>query len=323
MRDFLFSYDDILLQPKHSFLKSRSDADTSVNFLGQKFRLPIVPANMEDVINRNNALMLSENEYFYIFHRFGKYGGGDPIHSFIGNANDNKWKLISASIGVSDNSLSILTDIHNNNYRVDYWTIDVAHADHENVKPVISFLKRNFPSTKIIAGNVATADGYKYLCDLGVDAVKVGIGGGSICTTRYKTGFHIPTAYSVWDCATNGDRDVPIIADGGAKHFGDVAKALVLGADMVMSGRWFAECLDSPAKIEHGKKIYRGSTSFDFKKLPSHIEGQTIQIEEGCSYADRLEEIKQALQSSISYSGGKDLSSFNNVEWYFCNYFKC
>jgi len=154
---------------------------------------------------------------------------------------------------------------------------------------------------------------------LGVDAVKVGIGGGSICTTKYKTGFHIPTAYSVWECATNGNRDIPIIADGGAKHFGDIAKALVLGADMVMNGRWFAECLDSPARIEHGKKIYRGSTSYESKGHNNHIEGQTIEISQGCSYADRLEEIKQSLQSSISYAGGKDLSCFNNVKWNICH----
>ena len=169
---------------------------------------------------------------------------------------------------------------------------------------------------KFIAGNVATADGYKFLCDSGADAVKVGIGGGSICTTRYKTGFHVPTAYSVWECRQEDHYDVPIIADGGAKHFGDVAKALVLGADMVMSGRWFAECIDSPAKIEHGKKIYRGSTSYEAKGHNNHVEGQTIEIERACTYKERLLEIKQALQSSISYAGGKDLAAFNSVKWF-------
>ena len=315
MRDFLFTYDDICLRPKHSELKSRAIADTSVEFLGHKFKLPIHPANMQDVISIPIAEQLSSENYFYIYHRFGNYEAIPPIHSFIGNANDNNWKLISSSIGVGSKSLSILDDIRNDDYRVDMWTVDVAHADHDNVKPIISFLKNNFPTSKIIAGNVATAAGYKFLCDLGVDAVKVGIGGGSICSTRYKTGFHVPTAYSVWDCATNGERDVPIIADGGATHFGDVAKALVLGADMVMSGRWFAECIDSPARIKDGKKIYRGSTSFESKGHKNHIEGHTLAINEGCTYTERLQEIKQALQSSISYAGGKDLSCFNTVEW--------
>ena len=314
MKTQLFSYDDIILVPNHSFLKSRSDANTSINFLDKFFKLPIIPSNMEDVIDRSNALMLSENEYFYIFHRFGKYGNGDPVHSFVANANNNNWKLISASIGVGDESLSVLNDIKSNNYKVHYWTIDVAHADHENVKSVISFIKQNFPNVKIIAGNVATADGYKYLCDLGVDAVKVGIGGGSICTTRYKTGFHVPTACAVWECAQLG-LDVPIIADGGARHYGDVAKALVLGATMVMSGGWFASCLDSPAKIVQGKKVYRGSTSYEAKGQRKHIEGRTLELDEGIVYSERLQEIHDALCSSISYAGGKDLSAFNHVEW--------
>jgi GMP reductase len=201
-------------------------------------------------------------------------------------------------------------------------TVDVAHADHQNVADMLKHLQKTFEHSggyierpKFIAGNVATADGYKFLCDSGADAVKVGIGGGSICTTRYKTGFHVPTAYSVWECRQDTRYDVPIIADGGAKHFGDVAKALTLGADMVMSGRWFAECIDSPAKIEHGKKIYRGSTSYEAKGHNNHVEGQTIEIERACTYKERLLEIQQALQSSISYAGGKDLSAFNSVRW--------
>lgn len=319
----IISYDSITLVPKHSSLDSRSLADTTVNLCGYRFNLPVVPSNMLDVISFERAKELSESGFFYIMHRFQ-----NATREFVDYADKYAISLISLSVGVNQSSKEDLCyAIDKLGYDGIHWIcVDVAHGDHDKVIKMMGYIKEIFqghPCPKIIAGNVATADGYKYLADNGADVIKCGIGQGSICSTRYKTGFYLPTAYSVWDCATNGDRDVPIIADGGAKHFGDVAKALVLGADMVMSGRWFAECLDSPAKIEHGKKIYRGSTSFDFKKLPSHIEGQTIQIEEGCSYADRLEEIKQALQSSISYSGGKDLSSFNNVEWYFCNYFKC
>jgi len=310
----VFSYDDMVLVPKHSGLEHRKDADTKIDFLGYSFQLPVVPANMEDVINRNNAEYMSQNGCFYIFHRFGKYGKGDPTHSFVGYANDNKWSLISISAGVSDQTINELVDIRNESLRLDVITIDVAHADHENIKPMVAFIKSNFPNVKIIAGNVATADGYKYLCDLGVDAVKVGIGGGSICTTRYETGFHLPTAYSVWNCAQTG-YDVPIIADGGIKHRGDIAKALVLGASMVMTGGLFAQCIDSPAKIVHGKKIYRGSTSYEAKGNGRHVEGRTIEMDEGITYEQQLEKIHDSLTSSISYAGGKDLSAFNNVEW--------
>lgn len=304
----LFSYDDIVLRPKKSTLTSRSLADTSVEFLGKIFTLPVIPANMSDVISWDIASQLDLNRCAYIMHRF------DKANLNIPSPFSSLAKELSISVGVNDDSKNELLFLYEQGTCPSIITIDVAHGHHENVKSMMEIIRERFPRTKLIAGNVATADGYKYLCDLGADAVKVGIGGGSICSTRYKTGFHIPTAYAVWECAQLGI-DVPIIADGGAKHFGDVAKALTLGASMVMSGRWFAECIDSPAKILHGKKIYRGSTSFESKGHKNHIEGYTIEITEGCSYSERLVEIQQALQSSISYGGGKDLSCFNTVEW--------
>ena len=317
MQQRLFSYDDIYLLPKYSELNSRFDADTSVKFLGQQWKLPVVPANMQDVMSWTIANSLHVNRFFYIMHRFENANQNVP-------ANIREYmdcNLFSISLGVNDASKREYDALLNNKTIPNTITIDVAHGYHKKVAEMIQWLKSAYylEPPKIIAGNVATSDGYKFLCDLGVDAVKVGIGGGSICTTKNKTGFHVPTAYAVWDCATNGDRDVPIIADGGAKHFGDIAKALVLGADMVMSGRWFAECIDSPAQIEHGKKIYRGSTSFQAKGHNNHIEGQTLEIEHACTYKERLIEIQQALQSSISYAGGKDLSCFNNVEWRLCH----
>jgi IMP dehydrogenase/GMP reductase len=109
--------------------------------------------------------------------------------------------------------------------------------------------------------------------------------------------------------------NIPIIADGGVNEFGDIAKALVAGATMVMAGGIFAECIDSPAEILNGHKIYRGSTSYDMKGKNHHIEGKTIDVPYSVKYSERFCEIKQALQSSISYAGGKDLSCFNLVEY--------
>lgn len=309
MRDFLFTYDNICLRPEYSELPSRSLGDTSISFLGRQFNLPVIPANMKDVISWEIASNLSLNKYAYIMHRFDDANRKVPPHvtSFS--------ELLSVSIGVNDPSKAELSAFSENGRIPDFITIDVAHGHHNKVSQMLKWVKTNCPAAKVICGNVATSEGYKFLCDIGADAVKVGIGGGSICTTRFKTGFHLPTAYSVWECSTFGERDIPIIADGGAKHFGDIAKALVLGADMVMSGRWFAECIDSPAKIHDGKKIYRGSTSFEAKGHNNHVEGQTLVISEGCTYAERLTELKQALQSSISYAGGKDLSAFNGIHW--------
>lgn len=138
----------------------------------------------------------------------------------------------------------------------------------------------------------------------------------SICTTRYETGFHLPTAYSVYKISQLG-MDIPIIADGGIKHRGDIAKALVLGADMVMCGRLFASCIDSPAKIQDGKKIYRGSTSYQAKGHDTHVEGKTIELEGELTYTKQLVKIQESLSSSISYAGGRDLNCLKHVEWKF------
>jgi GMP reductase len=321
MKDFLFSYDNVYSRPKYSELRSRDDADTSVEFLGKRWKLPIVPANMQDVISFENAKWLSENGYFYIMHRFDNANEG--FLNYIAE-NYNSFKdNISISLGVNDQSKKELelyikaTEISNNcNYIPNFICIDVAHAHHKNVQNIIFFIKSNLPKTKIIVGNIATAEGYKYLYDLKVDAIKVGIAGGRICSTKFKTGFHLPTLHSVYECVSLG-LDVPIIADGGIKYNGDIVKALVFGADMIMAGGLFASCIDSPAKItKDGKKIYRGSTSYESKGNYSHIEGITIQLDGDITYKDRMKEIKEDLSSAISYAGGKDLSAFNNVEWH-------
>jgi GMP reductase len=310
----LFSYDTICLRPNYSTLSSRSQGDTRVYFCQRQFNLPVIPANMKDVISYDNAKWLSESGYFYIYHRFE-----GQTSNFIIRANEENLKLISISIGTSDFE-SVLKDAKARGNRIDFITIDVAHAHHENVKPVISFVRQTYPEAKLIVGNVATREGAKYLTELEVDAIKVGIGGGSICTTRYKTGFHLPTLHSVYE-ATDYMMDlpyreqIPIIADGGLKYYGDIAKALAFGATMVMSGGWFASCIDSPAKIVHGKKVYRGSTSYEATGENRHIEGRTLTLEEGLTYSQRLQEIKEALQSSISYAGGKILFDLRFVKY--------
>ena len=315
MREFLLSYDTVTLYPRYSNLHSRDDGDPTADLCGWKFKLPVVPANMKDVISVNNAEWLSRNGYFYIYHRFGE--GEESTLDFVRTANHLKWPLISISIGAHDHVF--LEKISDEKQRVDFITIDVAHAHHENVREIIRSVRRDFPNNKLIVGNVATADGADYLCRFGVDAIKVGIGGGSICTTRYMTGFHIPTLQSVAFAKTamwqGGWNNIPIIADGGAKHYGDIAKALRFGATMVMSGGWFASCIDSPAQIVDGKKVYRGSTSYELKRNRRHVEGRQLELDGGTTYEQRLLEIKDAIQSSISYAGGKDLSAFKDVDW--------
>lgn len=320
------SYDDVLLVPKYSELESRELANTSVDLCGYKFKLPCLPANMEDVIDTRMAKYLSENGYFYIYHRFGKGSGSDETEMlntvyFAKLANHENWKLISISTGVNSDSLKELLTIKALKLRVDFICIDVAHGHHIKVRNRIEWIKENLPNTKIIAGNIATFEACKDLYEWGADVVKVGIGQGSICTTRFQTGFSIPMFSCVDEINSNlmiyssPFAFIPIIADGGIKFIGDIPKALVAGATMVMSGKLFASCIDSPAQIVDGHKQYRGSTSFAAKKHNKHIEGKVVDLEADITVAERLQEIKEALQSSISYAGGNNLDAFKTVDY--------
>jgi GMP reductase len=328
--DKALTYDNINLIPKYSKLESRSLADTSVDLCGWKFKLPCLPANMQDVINVDIAKFLSENGYFYIYHRFGKSPKGTDI--FIDNnlssfclaflANHDNWKLISISTGVNEDSLKELKQIKEYSLRVDFITIDVALGHHLKVKNRTQWLKENFPNTKIIAGNVATPEAYNDLGYWGADIIKVGIGQGSICTTRYQTGFSKPMFSCVKDILDTYNKNYigepnlkPIIADGSIKHIGDISKSLVAGSTIVMSGKLFASCIDSPAQIVNNQKQYRGSTSFAVKKHNKHIEGKTIELEADITIKERLIEIQEALQSAISYAGGHNLEAFKNVDY--------
>lgn len=313
-------YSDVALVPQYSEVHSRMDCDTSVELLDQKFKLPIIPANMKSVINTDIAKWMSENRYFYIMHRFGH-----DLTEDIGNAQE--WKFISFSLGVKTKDKIAIQQISKRDYRVDCLTIDIAHGYCKRMKIMIEWIKKHLPNTKIIAGNVSTPEAVKALSSWGADVVKVGIGQGSPCTTKDKTGFTAPMFTCVENCSDLysgewgvNEKEIPIIADGGIKYNGDIAKAIRAGAKMVMAGSIFASCTDSPAissninGVPH--KAYFGSASFENKGHNKNIEGKlTNIISNGMTYQDKLEEIKQDIQSSISYSGGNNLNSLYDIEY--------
>jgi len=171
------NYSDVYLVPKYSELRSRVEADISVEFLGRRFKAPWIPANMSSVISVENAKWLSENGYFYIMHRFG------DNYEFIKNASKDNWKLISVSVGVKQQDKDLIIKCLKDERRIDYITIDIAHSDSILAKEMIEFIrnsyqKYNFTCPKIIAGNVCTSDGVNNLAEWGADAAKVGIAGG-------------------------------------------------------------------------------------------------------------------------------------------------
>lgn len=308
------SYSDVCLLPNYSEVKSRSECDTSVVLGNYEFDVPVIPANMKTVINEQIAEKLICNKYFYILHRFGcdSFGFAEKL-----SGPQQGIKYVSLSVGVHDQKL-IQKLGSTNSTKVDYITIDVAHGHSSNVKNTINIIRETLgDDVFIIAGNVCTPSAVQQLSDWGADAVKVGIGQGSPCTTKDKTGFTLPMFTCVKECAKPG---IPIIADGGIRCNGDIAKALVAGAKMVMIGGMFARCADSPAETimtDRGKqKIYYGSASAENKGHTKNIEGvkKSLGMDDK-TFIDKFAEIKQDLQSSISYAGGTDLSvlSLDNV----------
>ncbi|MBN86512.1 MAG: guanosine monophosphate reductase [Dehalococcoidia bacterium] len=318
-------YSDISLVPKYSDVYSRVDCDTSIQIADHKFKLPIIPANMKSVMDMRLAKWMSENDYFYIMHRFGRKLSDD-----VGIANSEDWKTISFSAGVQmADKIEVLNISKNSNLRLDFLTIDIAHGYCERMRIMLEHVKKRLPDTIVIAGNVTTPDAVVALSNWGADIIKVGIGQGSPCTTKDKTGFTVPmftATKSCGDCYQSRDKfdvgqKIPIIADGGIKCNGDIAKALVAGGDLVMAGGMFAACTDSPAvtstinDVPH--KAYFGSASAENKGHNNNIEGKLTNIcSNNMSYEEKLNEIKQDLQSSISYGGGPDLGCLKDVKYF-------
>ena len=307
-------YEDICLVPNYSDVTSRSDCSTFTVIHNQQFKLPVMPANMKTVIDLDLARWMSRERYFYVMHRFGH-----DMRQFIDIANEEDWQTISISIGVKQQDEKLIEYLREPRpfngsmqlRRVDYITIDIAHGHCKAMKEMIGYIREQLgDKVCIIAGNVCTRQAVQDLFAWGAQIVKVGIGQGSPCTTKDKTGFTYPMFSCLQECVTDSG---PIIADGGIKCNGDIAKALVGGAKWVMAGGMFACCNDSPAdgiQTSNGiQKIYYGSASAENKGHNRNIEGVKRSLNaNGLTYQEKLAEIKQDLQSSISYAGGRDLS---------------
>ena len=307
--DYMLSYNDVVLIPNLGIVSSRKDVDISIKFGNHKFRLPVIPANMACTIDFNLANLLSENGYFYILHRFYDY---EKIFDWV--KNNQHLKVISISVGVKEKDENLIKKLFNEKLRVDYFTIDIAHGFSNNLKTMISIIKKKFPNSFLIGGNVfGDKKSIDALQSWGCDAIKVGLSYGKSCSTYKKTGFGSPMFSAGLEAFRYSK--IPIILDGGIRNEGDIVKAIVSGAKMVMVGSMFASCVDSPAKLINGKKMYYGSSSKE-NGNEKNIEGFLVELEcNGLTYIDRLNLFYQSLQSAVSYAGGTDLSAFNNVEW--------
>lgn len=310
----VFDYEDIQLIPNRCIVSSRSECDTSIKFGPRTFKIPVVPANMQTVINEELAIWFAENDYFYIMHRFDEEGR----KSFIKMMQD-KGLFASISVGIKPYEYDFVRELVAENLIPEYTTIDVAHGHSDDVIKMIQFIKKEMPDTFLIAGNVATPEGVRELELAGADATKVGVGPGRVCITKLKTGFGTGgwQLAAIRLCAKAARK--PIIADGGIRHNGDIAKSVRFGASMVMIGSLLAAHEESPGltrKID-GKifKEYFGSASEFQKGERKNVEGKIELIPTRGHLSDTLIEMQQDLQSSISYAGGKDLDSIRKVDY--------
>ena len=310
----IFDYEDIQLIPNKSVVKSRSEIDTSIQFGPKRFKLPVVPANMQTVMNESLAEWFAQNDYFYIMHRFDEAAR----LPFVKRMHE-KGYFASISVGVKQGEFDFINQLKAEGLSPEYITIDIAHGHSDQVIEMIQHIKKQLPNVFVIAGNVGTPEGVRELENAGADATKVGIGPGRVCITKIKTGFGTGgwQLAAVNHCSKAARK--PIIADGGIRTHGDIAKSIRFGASMVMIGSLFAAHEESPGEtVEIDGKTYKeyfGSASEFQKGEHKNVEGKKMFVEHKGALKDTLTEMKEDLQSSISYAGGKDIDALRKVDY--------
>lgn len=299
------TFDDVLVVPQKSNVRSRKDPDLTSKITKKLSRpLPIISSNMDTVTEGEMAKTMSELGGMGIIHRF--INAGDQVHE-INIAKESDDPIIAASIGVGDAAkerAQILVDAG-----VEILTIDVAHGHSVQMLEITEWVKKTFSNIEVIAGNVATPSAVKDLAEAGADAVKVGIGPGSMCTTRVITGCGIPQLTAISMCALEAEKHgVPVIADGGLKSSGDIFKAFCAGADSVMVGSLLAGTLETPGRVRNGKKLYRGMASRSAQDSwrggvtqGMAPEGESHMIPVKGHASDVISELSGGVKSGMSY----------------------
>ena len=323
------TYDDIQLIPNYSDVQSRQDIEltTSVS-KNWSINIPIVGSCMDTVTEFEMASTLME------------MGGVGCIHRFMSIDEQAKQVKKLAAFRETDVSLSHLPIMAAVGVVGDYLDravaleeagcniilIDVAHGHHSNMEIALKELKANLEEyTDVIAGNIATAEAADDLIAWGADGLRVGIGGGSLCTTRVKTGFGVPNVTSIEEVVKVADQwDVPIMADGGIKSSGDIAKALAVGADCVMVGSLLAGTKESPGAILETPaglfKRYRGSASLETKvthgQQSRNVEGEstTIPFKGGVRFI--ISGLTDGIRSALSYGGADNIFDYQTTVSY-------
>ncbi len=317
------SYDDVLLKPQYSDIRSRTEVSTQVDLgNGLSLRVPILASPMDTISETAMAVSLGLYGGAAIIHRYNSIQEQADIITLakeIAQNDHNKQIVIGAAVGITDDYLNRAAVLQA--LGVDFLCVDVAHGHHILMKEALETLRHKLdPSIHIMAGNVATIDGINDLADWGADSVRCNIGGGSICSTRIETGHGVPGFQTILDCAQT-DRNVTIIADGGIRNSGDMVKALAAGADCIMCGSILSGTDETPGTVFEESdgtrwKTYRGMASKEAQiswrgKFSSH-EGVSARVPYRGSVTKILESLERGLRSGLSYSGCRTVSELHS-----------
>jgi IMP dehydrogenase len=304
------TYDDISLIPTEvSRIKSRTEVSTNCSFLGLKLNVPVISSPMDSVTGIEMAKELSNLGSLGIVNRFDS-----SLDSVLNSKNGKGIKAISIALNTN---LKTIEKIAAKNYLI---CIDTANANNKEVLRKTEMIKKKF-NVKVIVGNIAHGASLEQLENAGADAVRVGIGSGSVCTTSIQTGIGIGQVSSLLNilfARKDKKLKIKIIADGGVKSPGDVAKAIALGADVVMLGRMLSGTRETPGEVikYNGQlwKKYRGSASFGVKMRNEFIEGEETMVAYKGAVKSVIDGISDGLKSSMSYMNCFNLEELRKIE---------
>jgi IMP dehydrogenase/GMP reductase len=304
------TYDDISLIPTQvSRIKSRTQASTSCSFLGMKLNLPVISSPMDSVTGIDMARELTRLGCIGILNRFDS-----SLDSLLNAKNGRGVKAVSIALNTD---LKTIEKIAEKKYII---CIDTANANNKEVLKKTEQIKKKF-DVKIIVGNIAHGESLHQLENVGADAVRVGIGSGSVCTTSIQTGIgigQVSSLLNILHIRESKKIKIKIIADGGIKSPGDVAKAIALGADVVMLGRMLSGTRETPGEVIKYKgqlwKKYRGSASFGVKMRNEFIEGEETMVAYKGVVKNVIDGISDGLKSSMSYMNCLTLNELRNTE---------
>ena len=313
-------FDDVLLVPQKSDIDSREEIILTTHISDRKVRLPIISSPMDTVTESAMAIAMFKRGGLGIIHRYNTVEEQckivRSISSFFEETGNSNINNIAAAIGTSSDFSSRAAALYQCGARI--MCIDVAHGHHRLVEKSIKTVKDLFGGgVVVIAGNIATPEGFRDLSNWGADAVRVGIGGGSICSTRIQTGHGVPTLQSVLDCRDASD--AAIIADGGIKTSGDIVKSLAAGADMVMLGSMLAGTKETPGEIFESNdnkryKVYRGMASPEaqiaWRGSARSLEGISTTVPYKGEVGEILYKLEKNIKSGLSYTGARSLLEF-------------